>query len=247
MIHVGTCGFSESMKKYFSDFDTVEIQQTFYKILDVKLLQKWRKMTNEDFIFNFKAFQGITHPYTSRTWKRSNIDVSKFKEKVGYLKPTKEVFEFWNKMVEYAEILKTKIIVIQLPESFKSSNENWENAEKFFRNIERKNFEVGVELRGWSEADIKKFCKKFDVIDVCDLSLRLPVITREISYFRLHGSYKNGKINYYHQYSDEEMREMIEKIKKLKSKEIFVYFNNVFMLNDSKRFLHLLQEFRKIQ
>jgi uncharacterized protein YecE (DUF72 family) len=247
MIHVGTCGFSESMKKYFSDFDTVEIQQTFYKILDLKLLQKWRKIAKEDFIFNFKAFQGITHPYTSRTWKRSNIDISKFKEKVGYLKPTKEVFEFWRKMVGYAEILKTKVIVIQLPESFKSNNENWENAEKFFRNIERKDFEVGVELRGWNEDDIKKFCNKFDVIDVCDLSLRLPTIKREISYFRLHGSYKNGKINYYHQYSDEEMREMIEKIKKLKSKEIFVYFNNVFMLNDSKRFLHLLQEFRKIQ
>jgi uncharacterized protein YecE (DUF72 family) len=245
MIYVGTCGFSESIKKYFSDFNTVEIQQTFYKILDVKLLHKWRKMAKEDFIFNFKVFQGITHPYTSRTWKRSNIDVSKFKEKVGYLKPTKEVFEFWNKMVEYAEILKTKVIVIQLPESFKNIKENWENAEKFFRNIERKDFEIGVELRGWSEDDIKKFCNKFDVIDVCDLNQRLPTITRKISYFRLHGSYKNGKINYYHQYNDDEMREMKEKIKKLKSKEIFAYFNNVFMLNDSKRFIQLIHDFQK--
>jgi uncharacterized protein YecE (DUF72 family) len=243
MIYVGTCGFPESIKKYFSDFDTVEIQQTFYKILDVKLLNKWRKMAKEDFIFNFKAFQGITHPHKSRTWKRSNIDASKLKEKVGYLKPTKEVFEFWGKMVEYAKILKTKVIVIQLPESFKNTKENWENAEKFFRNIERKDFEIGVELRGWNKDDIKKFCKKFDVIDVCDLNQRLPTVTKKISYFRLHGSYKNGKINYYHQYNDDEMREMKEKIKKLKSKEIFVYFNNVFMLNDSKRFINLLQDF----
>ena len=247
MIHVGTCGFSESMKKYFEDFDTVEIQQTFYKILDVKLLQKWRKMAKEEFVFNFKAFQGITHPHTSKTWKRSNIDVSKLKEKVGYLKPTKEVFEFWKKMVEYANTLEAKVIVIQLPESFKSNEENWGNAEKFFENIERKNFGIGVELRGWSEKDIKKFCKKFDVIDVCDLSLRLPTILKQVSYFRLHGSYKNGKINYYHQYTDEEMKEMIEKIKKLKSKEVFVYFNNVFMLKDSKRFINLLYELKKIR
>ena len=235
------------MKKYFEDFDTVEIQQTFYKILDIKLLKKWRKMAREEFIFNFKAFQGITHPYTSKTWKRSNVDISKFKEKVGYLKPTREVFGFWKKMVEYADVLNAKVIVIQLPESFKSNNENWGNAEKFFRNIERKNFEIGVELRGWNEDDIKKFCNKFDVIDVCDLSLRLPVVSNQTSYFRLHGSYKNGKINYYHQYTDEEMKEAIEKIKRLKSKEIFVYFNNVFMLSDSKRFLHLLRKLRKIR
>jgi len=235
------------MKKYFEDFDTVEIQQTFYKILDIKLLKKWRRMAKEEFLFNFKAFQGITHPYTSKTWKRSNVDISNFKEKVGYLKPTKEVFGFWKKMVEYVDVLNTKVVVIQLPESFRSNSENWENAEKFFRNIERKNFEIGVELRGWSEDDIKKFCKKFDVIDVCDLILRLPVVSTQTSYFRLHGSYKNGKINYYHQYTDEEMKEMIEKIKKIKSREIFVHFNNVFMLNDSKRFIHLLQEFRKTQ
>ena len=246
MIYVGTCGFSESMKKYFEDYYTVEIQQTFYKLLDIKLLQKWRKMSKEEFIFNFKAFQGITHPYTSKTWKRSNVDVSKFKEKVGYLKPTKEVFGFWRKMVDYANVLKTKVIVVQMPDSFKSNNDNWENAEKFFRNIERGNFEIGVELRGWSEYDIKKFCSKFDVIDVCDLNSRLPTFIKEISYFRLHGSYRNGKINYYHQYSDYELKVILEKVKKLKSKEIFLYFNNVFMLNDSKRFLQLINEFKKI-
>ena len=245
MIYVGTCGFSESMKKYFEEFDTVEIQQTFYKIIDTKVLQKWKRMVKKDFIFNFKAFQGITHPHTSRTWKRSNIDVSKVKDEIGYLKPSKVVFEYWRKMVEYANILKARVIVIQLPESFKCNNENLGNAEKFFKNIERNGFEIGVELRGWKEQDIKKFCKEFDVIDVCDLSFRLPVIVRKVSYFRLHGSYNNGKINYYHQYSKGELIKMIEKIKNLKSKETYVYFNNVFMLNDSKSFLHLLQKFWK--
>ena len=247
MIYVGTCGFCEPMKKYFEDFNTVEIQQTFYKILNVRILQKWKKMSREDFIFNFKAFQGITHPYTSKTWKKSNVEITKIKSKVGYLRPTKEVFEFWRKMIEYVDILNAKVVVIQLPESFKSTDENWENAEKFFRNIERKNFDIGVELRGWSEMDIKRFCRKFDIIDVCDLSLRLPTVFKKISYFRLHGSYKNGKINYYHQYNEYEMKRMVEKIKKIKSNEIFVYFNNVFMLNDSKRFIHLLQELRKTQ
>ena len=239
MILVGTCGFCEAMKKYFQDYKTVEIQQTFYKILENKNLEKWKKLAPKDFVFNFKVFQGITHPSTSRTWKRANLDVNKIKEKVGFLKPTKEVFDFWKKMLEYAKILEAKVLLIQLPDSFKDTKENWENAEKFFANIERKNFEVGVELRGWNEESIKKFCKKFDVIDVCDINLRFPVCKTKISYFRLHGSYKNGKINYYHNYSLEELKKIKEKIEKIKSKEIFLYFNNIFMRDNSKQFLHL--------
>ncbi|MGC8993476.1 MAG: DUF72 domain-containing protein [Candidatus Aenigmatarchaeota archaeon] len=239
MILVGTCGFSESMKKYFKDYKTVEIQQTFYKILENKTLEKWKRMAPKDFVFNFKVFQGITHPYYSKTWKRSNIDVNKIKDKVGFLKPTKEVFDFWNKMIEYAKILESKVLLIQLPESFTDTEENWENAEKFFRNIEREKFEIGIELRGWNEKRIKKFCKKFDLIDVCDINLRLPLYKKEISYFRLHGSYKNGKINYYHNYSLEELKKIKEKIEKIKSKYIFVYFNNIFMRDNSKQFLRL--------
>lgn len=243
-IYVGTCGFSESMKRYFEEFSTIEIQQTFYKIIDVKLLKKWRGMAKEDFIFNFKVFQGITHPFPSKTWKRSNIDVTKIKENVGHLKPTKEVLNFWKKMVEYANVLKSKVLVIQLPQSFKSEDENWENAEKFFKSIERDNFEIGVELRGWDEKDIKKFCKKFDVIDVCDLGVRLPTIFKEVSYFRLHGSYKDGRINYYHRYTNEELKEVLEKAKNLKSRDVFIYFNNVFMLDDSRKFINLLQTYQ---
>ncbi|MCS7093754.1 MAG: DUF72 domain-containing protein [Candidatus Aenigmarchaeota archaeon] len=241
MIYVGTCGFSESMSKYFKDFKTVEIQQTFYRILEPKILEKWKKRAPKDFVFNFKVFQGITHPYNSKTWKRSNIDVSKYKDRVGFLKPTKEVFGFWEKMVEYARILESRVLVIQLPKSFKEGEESFENGEKFFRNIERKNFEIGVELRGWSEEGIRKFCKKFDVVDVCDLFFRDPLYRSKIFYFRLHGDYKEGKINYYYNYTKKDLEELKNKLKKFKTREVFVYFNNVFMLESSKQFLLLIR------
>lgn len=39
MIHVGTCGFCEAREKYFKDFDAVEVQQTFYKVLQERPLR----------------------------------------------------------------------------------------------------------------------------------------------------------------------------------------------------------------
>jgi len=238
-IFVGTCGFCEGMKKYFNDFETVEIQQTFYKILDEKILKKWRDLCPENFIFNFKVFQGISHPYSSPTWRRSNVNVEEIKNDVGFLKPTRIVFDYWNKMLKYADILKSRVLVIQMPEKFKDEENNWENAEKFFRKIERRDFEIGIELRGWKEERIKKFCKNFDLIDVCDINLRTPASQRKISYFRLHGSYENKKINYNHKYSDEELSQIMKNIKNLET--TFIYFNNMFMCDDAKRFKSLVK------
>jgi len=46
--------------------------------------------------------------------------------------------------------------------------------------------------------------------------------TAEISYFRFH-----GRIGWYkYNYADEELKEWAEAIKKTKSKECFIYFNN---------------------
>jgi uncharacterized protein YecE (DUF72 family) len=70
---------------------------------------------------------------------------------VGLLRPTEEVFKYWELTLKEAEVLGARFILIQLPKSFKESEESFANAEKFFEQIERKEFEIAVELRGWSE------------------------------------------------------------------------------------------------
>ncbi|MCD6189867.1 MAG: DUF72 domain-containing protein, partial [Thermococcus sp.] len=129
MILVGTCGFCEARRRYFKDFPTVEVQQTFYKILQEKTLQKWREEAPEDFIFSIKAFQGITHPSTSPTWRRSNVKPS---GSVGLLRPAEAVFKYWELTLKEAKALGAGFILIQLPKSFKESEESFTNAEKFF-------------------------------------------------------------------------------------------------------------------
>ena len=238
MLYVGTCGFSESIKKYFANYKTIEIQQTFYKILKDTTLIKWKKLAPKDFVFNFKAFQGITHPPTSPTWRKSNLKSLKH---VGWLQPTKQVYKFWKKMLNYQKILDAKVIVIQLPSSFKDEPKNWDNAEKFFSKIDRGDFEIGVELRMWKEESVRKFCKKFDLIDVCDINVRLPTIKKYISYFRLHGAYKNGRINYSYKYTKKDLEKILKRIKKIGSEYTFVMFNNLYMRDDSKKFIRMIK------
>ncbi|AFK22514.1 DUF72 domain-containing protein [Pyrococcus sp. ST04] len=238
-IIVGTCGFCERQEKYFQDFRTVEIQQTFYRILQDKTLEKWKKRAPKNFIFSLKAFQGITHPLNSPTWRRSNVKPTK---NVGLLRPTSDVLRFWRITLHEAKILEAKFIIIQLPKSFRETEESFENAEKFFSMIDRGNFEIGVELRGWSERGRKKFTRKFDVIDVVDPLVSVPLHSGYITYYRLHGKYEGGKIIYSHKYSDEELKKIMNKVLSFHIKESFVYFNNSNMCEDARRLIMYLRE-----
>lgn len=73
-------------------------------------------------------------------------------------------------------------------------------------------------------------CKKFNLIEVTDPFVRLPLHVREIAYFRLHGKYEKGKINYNYKYSKEEIKELLKKMESLSNvKETYCLFNNLFM------------------
>jgi uncharacterized protein YecE (DUF72 family) len=87
MIEIGCCGFPCSREKYFRDFKIIEIQQTFYQPPQISLVKKWRNEAPEDFEFTIKAWQLITHPVSSQTYK-------KLKEKFG--EDDKIYFCFFN-------------------------------------------------------------------------------------------------------------------------------------------------------
>jgi len=237
-VFIGCCGFATGMKKYFREFSTVEVQQTFYRIPQESTLAKWRERAGKEFVFNVKCFQGVTHPLSSPTWKRFG---QKPKGNYGLLQPSREVIESWNATLRAAKILQARIILIQLPASFKENEQSFSNAEKFFSHIERKDFEIAIELRGWSEKGIKKFCKEFELIDCCDLNVRLPchLTKKKILYTRLHGAYKNGKIIYSYSYSRNELENVAERIKKIKPREAWIYFNNSDMYRNARQFTSL--------
>jgi uncharacterized protein YecE (DUF72 family) len=241
-IYVGCCGFAEGMKKYFTDFETIEIQKTFYKIPQKKTLVKWKNLAPKNFIFNLKAFQGITHTYKSPTWRRFGKELPGKKENFGNLQPTKEVFNSWKETLNAAKILNAKVVLIQTPTRFKDTTESLKNAEKFFKRIIGK-IQIAFEPRGWSAENVNRICKKFDLIHCVDpFKEDSRYFGKEkIAYFRLHGSYEGGRINYKHKYSTKELKELKNKIKNLKAKEVFILFNNIYMLKDALKFKELIQ------
>ncbi len=233
MIKIGCCGFPVARERYYRKFAVVEVQSTFYNFVNPETLKKWRYEAPKDFEFIIKAIQFITHPATSPTYKKAKIPDNMRLENLGNFQPKKEIFDCYRKLCDYAEILKTKIIIFQSPPGFKPEKENIKNMEKFFGKIERRDFILGWEPRGkWQPEEIKKICQRLDLIDVVDPFLRASTFGK-IIYFRLHGGQ-----GYRHKFTDGELRTLAEKIK---AKSGYVMFNNITMFEDSQRFKQMYE------
>lgn len=235
-IKVGCCGFSTSQKNYFKKFEVIEIQKTFYQIPQSKTLQRWREDAPQDFEFSLKAWQLITHPPTSPTYRRLKIKIPKTKFKnYGFFKPTEEVFWAWKKTEEAASLLKTKIIVFQSPASFTPTSSHKLSLKSFFKKIKRKDYTLVWEPRGeWQEDEVLFLCKDLDLV-YCKDPFKGLSSNRGIGYFRLH-----GKDTYNYRYTEKDLLLLKNILLNLKITKIYVMFNNVWMLEDAIRFKRLL-------
>lgn len=245
-IHIGCCGWAVGRKKYFQTFSTIELQSTFYKLPEPETAVKWTEEAPKDFIFCLKAWQAITHPVTSTTWKRSGIKPEELQKKeYGWLRPTRDNFEAWRHTMEICEKLSARVCVIQTPPSFGFSEENAKNMKRFFGKADRGKTLLAWEPRGtWLDHtdEIRKMCMELDLIHVVD-PLRMESVhfgSKKVAYFRLHGFGKPSIYNY--KYSNEELQRVLEEIKKINAKEIFCMFNNVYMFEDAKRFKGMVGE-----
>lgn len=233
-IKVGCCGFPEKKEYYFEHFKLVEIQETFYQPpLKIETVKKWREKAPKEFEFTLKAWQIITHPFNSPTYKRLKERVGK-PENYGFFKNTKEVFRALERTKEIAKVLKAKIIVFQTPSSFKPKKENIENLRNFFKKASEKNFIFVWEQRGeWDEKLIKKLCQELNLVHCVDPFKRKPVYGK-INYFRLHG--KPG-YNLEYQYTLKDLKELLGFCNK---RENYVLFNNLSMAKDAQKFQKLI-------
>ncbi|RLE65207.1 MAG: DUF72 domain-containing protein [Thermoprotei archaeon] len=246
IIKVGTCGWSikGGRKRYFETFKIIELQQTFYKLPRKETALKWRQEAPQGFEFELKAWQVITHPHTSPSWRKAGIRVSEEKkDKYGFLRPTEENFKAWEQTLEIAEILKAKIIVVQTPPSFGYTPVNYHNVENFFSSIRRNGFLIGWEPRGtWNNnlSKVKMLVDKLDLIHIVDILRRNSVSKHNVAYFRLHGL-GGREVNYRYKYTDDDLQRLCEKVKEYQQTkdEIYVLFNNIYMGSDALRFKNM--------
>lgn len=244
-VKVGCCGFAVrgGRKAYYRVFSLVEVQSTFYQLPRVETVRRWRTEAPEAFEFTLKAWQAITHPSSSPTWRRIKPRppadrVSSY----GYLKPTPENVEAWGMVSEIAKALRAEIVVVQCPPSFKATEENIVNVKRFFRVVDVEGLTVAWEPRhsSWSTQVVRDVCEEAGLVHVVD-PFKSETATRDRSpvYFRLHGL---GRRPYIYKYTGEDLEKLYrEYVAPLDEAglDVYILWNNVHMAEDALRFKNL--------
>lgn len=250
IVKIGCCGYGGirgGSKAYYKEFNIIEVQSTFYNLPKPETAIKWfenAKSINKKFVFTMKAWQAITHPPSSPTWRRSRREPHKL---YGNLDPNEENFKAWEEILSIARLLKSEVIVIQTPPTFGLSEENIKRVQTFFSVINRDNILIGWEPRGtWlkEESLVIKLCKDLDLLYIFDPLKRSSSVIGDVAYHRLHGLGPKV-VNYKYKYTQEDLVKLLKALKREAKegvKEIYVMFNNIYMVQDSRAFIEIINE-----
>jgi uncharacterized protein YecE (DUF72 family) len=232
-VKVGCCGFAGARASYYPLFPTVEVQETFYRPPSPERVRRWRAEAPAGFSFTLKAFQGVTHPPTSPTYRRSGLPPGR-REGYGLFRPTREVAEAWEATRQAALALDAEVVLLQCPPSFTPTPEHLGWLRRFLQGLGPLPFLLAWEPRGagWTDPLVAEVCREGRLLHATD-PLERPPVTPPPYYFRLHGG-----PHYAHRYTPEELQRVAEMVR---GKEGWVFFNNsVHMRDDARRLLEIL-------
>ncbi len=196
---------NKMLEVFTHNFDTVEVNNSFYQLPSVKTLDSWCATVPKQFRFAVKASRFITHN-------------KKLKD------PTRSFEKFFNR----AELLGDKLgpILFQLPPRWKI---NIPRFESFLKALPKGN-RYAFEFRdiSWLTQPIydllREYNSAFCIHDFADMKIPRE-ITADFTYVRFHGP---TSVKYAGSYSVAQLRKwsswIVEKRQSLHA--IYVYFNN---------------------
>jgi len=237
MLYLGTSGFSyddwvsnfypkgmprrEWLSYYSREFNTLELNSTFYALPKLSVLEAMIAKTGENFLFSIKANQELTHK------RQMNRDT----------------FVAFRKMLEpFIATEKLGCILAQFPYSFGLNRQNRDYLELFKDWLD--NLPVVVEFRniGWLKPEVFTWLRRYGLGFCCVDEPLLPGLlppvaeaTSNIAYIRFHGrnatkwwQHEHAYERYDYTYSAEELKEWLPKIAKLRNlaQKTFVFANN---------------------
>jgi uncharacterized protein YecE (DUF72 family) len=195
---------SKMLAWYQDHFDTVEINNSFYRLPSEAALENWRSSTPANFRFAVKGSRFLTH-------------MKKLKD------PAPGIEKFFSRV----DLLKEKLgpILFQLPPNF---DVNVERLEGFLDALPpRRRYAFEFRNESWNNPEVLRLLRQRNAA-YCPFHLagyQSPIeITADITYVRLHGP--GGK--YQGSYSDESLRTWAGRINEWRKdlKAIYVYFDN---------------------
>ncbi|HEX9046565.1 MAG TPA: DUF72 domain-containing protein [Verrucomicrobiae bacterium] len=189
---------------YTTQFPTVEINATFYRLPTLPMVHGWREKAPPKFLFAVKGSRFITHIKRLNNLERG---LGKF---IGRVRPLKE---------------KLGPLLWQLPPNFKR---DLPRLEHFLRRLP-KTFSHAIEFRHpeWMGEDTFELLRKHNVASVGISSQRMPLnltVTADFLYIRFHGLEGGAK----HDYTREELAPWAKHMRAQAKagKKVFAYFNN---------------------
>lgn len=191
------------LRFYAGIFNTVEINNSFYRLPTEKTVRNWHDATPENFSFTIKGSRYVTH-----------------------MKKLENLGDGIQRVYQVADWLEEKLACVlwQLPPQLRYNPGKLEDfcqgLNPHYRNV--------IEFRhnSWFSDDIYAIMRKYNV-GFCILSapqgLKEDLVeTADFSYVRFHGK----KEWFHYDYTLEEMQLWAERVRSLKAKEVFAYFNN---------------------
>ncbi len=205
-----------SLEAYTEVFDFVEVNSTFYQLPGPDLARSWRHRVPDGFEFAVKCHQSITH--------------------IHQFKPVDSVFNMFNQMVNLCQVLKTRFLVFETPPSVTFTPEKISEVQTFFSSISPRNLNLVWEIRrqpGHSLSPLlQKVLRNYEIIRCVDLSKEEVAPGSDIIYARIFGK---GEHNIY-QFTDEELKELDEKITPHRPTVVALSFHTQRMYRDAVRY-----------
>ncbi len=187
---------------YSQHFDTVELNNTFYKLPALEAVRVWRESTPPNFLFSLKGSRFLTH---MKKLTDTTLGIERFFERAWGLED------------------KLGPVVFQLPPHWTVNPERLEGFLEALPRPQRYAFEFRNET--WNTREIFDLLRRFEaaycIFDLAGFQSPLE-ITAGFTYIRLHGP--GGA--YQGSYDDRALLRWARQIRQWKLPETFLYFDN---------------------
>jgi uncharacterized protein YecE (DUF72 family) len=194
---------------YATQFNTVELNYSFYRLPQLKTYEKWRDELPDGFELAVKVWRAISQAQLS------------------------DVDDRWHTFVERALVMGKKLgpFLLQLPPSFNATPEHLERLDHFLKLAARtRSARIAVEFRHSScfAPEVMDLLRRHDAALVIANSSRYPspepAATAPFVYFRFHGP----RETFGSSYTDAELREWSGRIRAFLEEgcDAYAYFNN---------------------
>jgi uncharacterized protein YecE (DUF72 family) len=222
MIRLGASGFSyddwvgpvypESLPRrdwlafYANEFDTLELNVTYYRVPGAKTITGWLERTPDDFLFSVKAHGSLTH-------ERASPDFAGFSRSI----------------LPLSESTKLACVLAQFPQSFRPTAQNADYLRRMRDGLGELPLVIEFRDRSWAQEAVFRLLAQLPAgyccVDEPPLPGLMPPLARAtgpLAYVRFHGrnaarwwEHEEAWQRYDYTYSDEELSEWLPRLRAL--------------------------------